>query len=55
MKLVVIGGGPAGRTAAMEASQLAEEVTIIEKDNLGGKCLNEGCMVVSGMNDLARF
>lgn len=55
MKLVVIGGGPAGRTAAMEASQLAEEVTIIEKANLGGKCLNEGCMVVSGMNDLARF
>lgn len=55
MKVVVIGGGPAGRTAAIEAAQIGEEVTLIEKENLGGKCLNEGCMVVSGLNDLAKF
>lgn len=55
MKLIVIGGGPAGRTAAIEASQIGEDVTLIEKNYLGGKCLNEGCMVVSGLNDVAKF
>lgn len=55
MKIIVIGGGPAGKTAAIEASQIGEEVTLIEKSLLGGKCLNEGCMVVSGLNDVAKF
>lgn len=55
MKLIVIGGGPAGKTAAIEASQIGEDVTLIEKKYLGGKCLNEGCMVVSGLNDVAKF
>lgn len=55
MKIIVIGGGPAGKTAAIEASQIGEEVILIEKDNFGGKCLNEGCMVVSGLNDVAKF
>lgn len=55
MKIIVIGGGPAGKTAAVEAAQIGEEVILIEKDNLGGKCLNEGCMVVSGLNDVAKF
>ncbi len=40
MKIIVIGGGPAGRTAAIEAAQIGEEVILIEKDELGGKCLN---------------
>ncbi len=55
MNIVVIGGGPAGRTAAIEAAQIGEEVTLIEKEYLGGKCLNKGCMVVSGFNDVAKF
>lgn len=55
MKIIVIGGGPAGKTAAIEAAQIGEEVILIEKDELGGKCLNEGCMVVSGLNDVAKF
>lgn len=55
MKIIVIGGGPAGKTAAVEAAQIGEEVTLIEKEYLGGKCLNEGCMVVAGLNDVARF
>ncbi|MGC9517005.1 MAG: FAD-dependent oxidoreductase [Methanomicrobiales archaeon] len=55
MKLIVIGGGPAGRTAAMEASGLDNEVTLIEKSKIGGTCLNEGCMVVCGLNDVAKF
>ena len=55
MKLVVIGGGLAGRTAAIEAAELGEDVTLIEMDKIGGKCLNSGCMVVCGLNDVARF
>ena len=55
MNVVVIGGGSAGRTASMEAAELGENVTLIEMDKIGGKCLNTGCMVVSGLNDVARF
>lgn len=55
MNIVIIGGGPAGRTAAIESAQIGEEVTLIEKEYLGGKCLNEGCMVVSGLNDVSKF
>jgi dihydrolipoamide dehydrogenase len=55
MKVVVIGGGSAGRTASMEAAELGENVTLIEMDKIGGKCLNTGCMVVCGLNDVARF
>ncbi len=55
MKILVVGGGPAGRIAAIEAAQIGEEVTLFEKEYLGGKCLNHGCMVTSGLNDVARF
>lgn len=55
MEVVVIGGGPAGRSAAMEASKLEAEVTLIEKDKIGGKCLHKGCMVVCGLNEVAKF
>ena len=54
MKVVVIGGGSAGRTASIEASEIGEDVTLIERDKIGGKCLNTGCMVVCGLNDVAR-
>ena len=53
--MLIIGGGPAGRTAAMETAQLGEEVILIEKKQVGGTCLHEGCMVVSGLNDIVRF
>lgn len=53
--MVIIGGGPAGRSAAMEAAQLDAEVTLIEKEHVGGTCLHEGCMVVCGFNDVVRF
>lgn len=55
MKMLIIGGGPAGRSAAMEAAQLDAEVTLIEKEHVGGTCLHEGCMVVCGFNDVVRF
>lgn len=52
---VIIGGGPAGRFAAMELAALNKETLLIEKKYMGGTCLNEGCMVVCGLNDIARF
>ncbi len=55
MKLVIVGGGSAGRTASIEAAGLGAEVTLIETDKIGGKCLNSGCMVICGLNDVARF
>lgn len=42
--VVVIGGGPGGYTAAIRASQLGAKVTLVEKDMLGGTCLNWGCI-----------
>ena len=42
--LVIIGGGPGGYVAAIRASQLNMRVTLIEKDSLGGTCLNRGCV-----------
>ncbi len=42
--IVVIGGGPGGYVAAIRAAQLGAQVTLIEKDTLGGTCLNRGCI-----------
>src|SRR5436190_12480801 len=42
--LVVIGGGPAGYAGAIRASQLGKKTLCIEKDKLGGICLNWGCI-----------
>ncbi|HEY0221260.1 dihydrolipoyl dehydrogenase [Lactovum miscens] len=41
---VVIGSGPGGYVAAIRAAELGQKVTIIEKDNVGGVCLNIGCI-----------
>ena len=40
----IIGGGPAGYTAAEAAAKAGLSVILFEKDNLGGVCLNEGCI-----------
>jgi len=42
--IIVIGSGPGGYVAAIRASQLGKKVAIIEKENLGGVCLNWGCI-----------
>ena len=42
--LVVIGSGPGGYVAAIRASQLKQKVLVIEKNELGGVCLNWGCI-----------
>jgi dihydrolipoamide dehydrogenase len=43
-RVVVIGAGPGGYVAAVRAAQLGADVTIIEKENVGGTCLNWGCI-----------
>ena len=47
--VLVIGGGPGGYVAAIRAAQLGAKVTIVEKDALGGTCLNRGCMPTKAM------
>jgi len=44
MKIAVIGGGPGGYVAAIRAAQLGAEVTLVEREHLGGTCLNIGCI-----------
>lgn len=43
-QVIIIGGGPAGYTAAEVAGKAGLSVLLIEKKNLGGVCLNEGCI-----------
>ena len=42
--VIVIGGGPAGYVAAIRAAQLGGKVALVEKDTVGGTCLNRGCI-----------
>ena len=42
--LVVLGGGPAGYTAAIRAAKLGMSVALVEKSDVGGTCLNRGCI-----------
>ena len=42
--LIVIGGGPAGYVAAIRAAQMGKAVACVERDKLGGVCLNWGCI-----------
>ena len=41
---MIIGGGPAGYVAAIHAAHLGASVALVEKDKLGGTCLNRGCI-----------
>ena len=42
--IVIIGGGPGGYVAAIRASQLGASVAVVERENMGGICLNWGCI-----------
>lgn len=42
--VLVIGGGPGGYVAAIRAAQLGRQVTLVDRDELGGVCLNRGCI-----------
>ena len=43
-RMTILGAGPGGYVAALRAAQLGAQVTVIENDNLGGTCLNWGCI-----------
>src|SRR5687768_4238453 len=53
--LIVIGGGPAGYAAAIRAGQLKKRVLCVEKENLGGTCLNWGCIPTKALLDDGAF
>lgn len=42
--VIILGGGPGGYVAAIRAAQLGGKVLLIEKEHLGGVCLNKGCI-----------
>src|SRR3989338_1043265 len=42
--LLVLGGGPGGYVAALRGAQLGLKVCLVEKEFLGGACLNKGCI-----------
>ena len=42
--LIVVGSGPGGYVAAIRASQLGMKVAVVERESLGGICLNWGCI-----------
>jgi len=44
MRVAVIGGGPGGYVAALKAAQLGAQVAVVEQSEVGGTCLNLGCI-----------
>lgn len=54
-KVIVIGGGPAGVTAAIRSSELGAEVTLIERGRMGGTCTNDGCVPTRVLAKAARL
>lgn len=51
--VIVIGSGPAGYAAAFRAAQLGARVAMIEKDLVGGTCLNRGCVPTKSLLEAA--
>ena len=47
--LIVIGAGPGGYVAALKAAKLGLKTAIVEKDRVGGTCLNRGCIPTKAM------
>ena len=52
--LIVIGAGPGGYVAAIRAAQLGLSVLLVEKDQVGGTCLNRGCIPTKAYYENAR-
>ena len=51
--VAIIGAGPAGYVCAIRLAQLGQRVTVVEKDKLGGTCLNVGCIPSKALLHLA--
>jgi len=52
--IIIVGGGPGGYVAAIKAGQSGKKVALIEKDNVGGVCLNWGCIPTKAMLKTAK-
>jgi pyruvate/2-oxoglutarate dehydrogenase complex dihydrolipoamide dehydrogenase (E3) component len=55
LDLLVIGGGPAGVTAALRGRELGAEVTLVDRDGIGGTCTNDGCVPTRVLAHVARL
>ncbi|MBI3393287.1 MAG: dihydrolipoyl dehydrogenase [Nitrospirae bacterium] len=55
MKIAVVGSGPGGYVAALRAARLGAAVTLIEKERLGGTCLQKGCIPTKALAASARI
>ncbi len=55
MDIVIVGGGPAGVTAALRARELGATVALIERRRLGGTCTNDGCVPTRVLAKAARL
>ena len=55
MRVLVLGGGPAGVSAALQAAELGAEVTLVERRRVGGTALNEGPAPVRTVARAARL
>ena len=54
-RVAVLGGGPGGYSAAFEAARLGADVVLVERDRLGGTCLNRGCIPTKTILKSARM
>src|SRR5215217_1503709 len=54
-EVVVVGGGPAGVTAALRARELGATVALVERGNMGGTCTNDGCVPTRVLARAARL
>jgi pyruvate/2-oxoglutarate dehydrogenase complex dihydrolipoamide dehydrogenase (E3) component len=53
--VIVIGGGPAGTTAALRARELGASVALVERSEMGGTCTNDGCVPTRVLAKAARL
>ena len=54
-EIAVVGGGPAGVTAALRARELGSSVALVERGNMGGTCTNDGCVPTRVLAHAARL
>jgi dihydrolipoamide dehydrogenase len=54
-EVAVLGGGPAGYMSAIRAGQLGKKVLLVERSDLGGECLNRGCIPSKALIHAARL